>query len=120
MRKTISIDFDGVIRIGGDNWIAPSVVNGAANPDALRFILAALEGGWDVVVHSCRFYDLGAVAAVREWIVQRAFDELGPIATYQFNRLQYSLSKPRARIYIDDKAFRYEPAGGFPRLEDIA
>ena len=117
MRKTISIDFDGVIRIGGDEWVAPAVVNGQANPDAFRFMLAALEGGWDIAVHSCRFYDMHAPAAVREWILAAAYDQLGAVSGSWFTRVQYSLSKPRARIYIDDRGFRYE--GQFPRLEDI-
>lgn len=119
MRKTISIDFDGVLHLSSDDWIAPGVMTGRANPEALRFILAALQSGFDVVVHSCRFYDLGAVGAVREWIATEAWDALGEhAARFIGARLQYSLTKPRARIFIDDRGFRFE--GRFPRLEDIA
>lgn len=121
MRKTISIDFDGVICLH-DNpryWTAPADITGRANPDALRFIHAALEAGFDVVVHSCRFHDLGAAQEVKHWIIRWAAEELGNhAADYIGWRLQYSLTKPRARIYIDDHGFRYE--GSFPQLEDIA
>lgn len=120
MRKTISIDFDGVICLH-DNpryWIAPSVINGRANPEALRFMHAALEAGFDIVVHSCRFYDLGAPQEVKHWIIAQAELELGPVtANYLGWRIQYSLTKPTALIYIDDRGYRYE--GRFPHLEDL-
>lgn len=121
MRKTISIDFDGVIHLASEAeiWVAPSHFAGRANPEALRFIHAALETGWDVVVHSCRFYDLAAPTTTRLWIGRHTADLLGTKAADLLDeRLQYSLTKPRARIYIDDKGFKYE--GRFPQLEDIA
>jgi hypothetical protein len=120
MRKTISIDFDGVIHLATETeaWVAPSHFAGRANPEALRFIHAALEAGWDVVIHSCRFYDLRAVNAVWNWLIVAAEEELGSVSVHWFHRVQYSLAKPRARIYIDDRGFRYE--GRFPQLEDIA
>ena len=121
MRKTISIDFDGVIHLSTDTeaWVAPSHFAGRVNPEALRFIHAALEAGWDVVVHSCRFYDLGAVGATKTWMLQNLVEQFGAVqGMFCIERLQYSLAKPRARIYIDDRGFHF--TGRFPQLEDIA
>lgn len=120
MRKTISIDFDGVIHLTDDPryWVAPCHIAGRLNREALNFIHAALEAGWDIVIHSCRFYDANAAFAVREWLWRQIELERSPtFAEFIVSRLQCSLSKPRAKIYIDDRGFRYE--GRFPRLEDI-
>lgn len=104
-RKTIALDFDGVLHAYTSPWTTPAEIHDGPVPGAREFVVAVLEH-YDVVVFSARAGDPAGLVSIEEWLAKHGFPEL-PIY----------LEKPRAQLYIDDRGFRFE--GRFPSLAEI-
>lgn len=96
-RRTIAVDFDGVIA-NYDGW------KGAKSLGAPRLdVLAALQQlkleGWKIIVHTTR-----GAESIKQYLIDAnvPFDELNQNSDYQTEG-----SKPVATVYWDDRAVRY-------------
>lgn len=103
-RRTICLDFDGVLHIGAGRWEGVGVVSGRPHPDALAWVLAALDD-YHVVVFSGRSAVPEGIAAMRAWLAGHSF----PV-----DRMDFPATKPLASLFIDDRGWRFE--GAFPEL----
>ncbi len=102
-RKTICIDFDGVIHSYTSKWTKAEDIPDPPVPGAFAFLRAATER-FGVVIQSTR-------AATDRWMVEHNLDQ----AT--MHRLSIMCTKPPASIYLDDRGWRFE--GTFPDLDEI-
>ena len=96
-RRTIAVDFDGVIS-DYSGWRGPDVL-GSPREDVRAALHALRDDGWKIVVHTTR-----GVNAVRCYLLEFdvPFDEVNQNSDYNNEG-----PKPVATVYWDDRAFRY-------------
>lgn len=91
MKKTIAVDFDGVIHKYSKGWHNGSVyddpVEGAK--DAINDLVFE---GYEVVIYSARPNQ----QEMREWLMK-----------HDFPRLEIVKEKPKAMAYVDDRGIRF-------------
>lgn len=94
-RKTVCLDFDGVIHSYRSGWKGPTVI-----PDPpihrTREAVERLRKRFRVVVHSARCQDEDGVRAIEKWLQQHGI-EVDEVC----------LHKPPAFVYVDDRAIPF-------------
>ena len=115
-KKTVCLDFDGVVNSYVSGWKGPLALPDPIVPGAIQFMLMMLAAGWTVAIHSSRSHTIGAIPAMREWLYKEAGQTwyetpAGP----GLESVKFVDEKPPAILYIDDRGFRFE--GVFPTLE---
>lgn len=109
-KKTICVDFDGVIHLYISPWKAHDIIEDGPHPDAFR-MLEEYTKKFHVHVYSARSKDELGIAAMHKWFRDRgASEEL-------LSKLIFSKQKPTASVYIDDRAWRF--TGDWPSIEDL-
>jgi hypothetical protein len=109
-KKTLVVDFDGVLHSYASGWKGPTAVPDAPVPGALDFLRSAIER-FDVAVLSSRSREAGGIDAMKTWLVEHGLDP------YVLGRLRFPRTKPPAHVYLDDRGWRFE--GTFPSLDAI-
>lgn len=96
-RRTIAVDFDGVIA-EYDGYKGPGVL-GEPRADVREALLLLRAEGWKIVIHTTRSND-----EVGEYLRQNAIphDEINSNSDYRTQGV-----KPVADVYWDDRAVRY-------------
>jgi adenylylsulfate kinase len=96
-RKTIAVDFDGVIA-EYNGWKGEGV-HGLPRTDVLEALATLHREGWKIVIHTTR-----SSADVSDYLSrhQVPYDEINSNSDYQT-----SGGKPVATVYWDDRALRY-------------
>ena len=110
-KKTLCVDFDGVIHSYVSGWQGADVVSDPPVKGALSWLHEMLCQGFDVCVYSSRSKEPGGVEAMRAWL------EAHGLPTSTLDALRFPTEKPAAYLTIDDRAFRFE--GDFPSAEWI-
>ena len=106
-KKTVAIDFDGVIHkyltpIGADEQ---RQVHDPPVYQAKEFVEQCLENNFNVVFFTARHVSEGGLDAVRDWL-----------AEWGFPKLPVTGRKPIAVLYIDDRGFQFTGAN-WPTME---
>ena len=108
-RKTIAVDFDGVLhlytkKIGLDeqHMVLDPPVDGA-----VEWCWEMIKH-YDLVVFTCRHVSEGGLEATVEWLKQWGFP---------WEQMPVTGTKPVAQIYIDDRGYHF--TGIFPTVEEI-
>lgn len=109
-RDTICVDFDGVLHSYSSGWKGGTVIPDPPVPGAIEWLARAHER-YELAILSTRTRESGAADAMRAWL--RAHG----LAPEIVERISFPRSKPSARVYIDDRGWRFE--GTFPSLEEI-
>lgn len=118
-RPILCLDFDGVVHSNVSGWEGPRWIPDPPVPGALRFMLEALEQGFDVVIHSSRARSPGGIWAMRRWLKRSAMatgevmwdrDQFGHLPGLR--DVRFSRWKPPAMVTIDDRGYRFD--GFFP------
>lgn len=127
-RPTIAVDFDGVIyhrpktERGNMDYSADPV------PGAMHFLRSIL-GPFSVVLFSARWagHDGEAsCAAAKKWLIeqltrynrdQQRKNRPGIIVAEIMDKLTLTATKPVAKVYIDDRAWKFE--GTFPTAQQL-
>lgn len=93
-RKTIALDFDGVIHSYVRGWTGP-VPSDPPVPGA-RAAIAKLRETYRVVIFTCRALTQDGIIGIRAWLGQHGIevDEVTAI-------------KPHAMLYVDDRGMRF-------------
>jgi hypothetical protein len=108
-RKTLCVDFDGVLHSYTSGWRGVDQVPDGPVPGAVDWLRAMLGEGFDVCIYSSRSKDPTGVAAMmaalRVWGMD--MDDI--------ERLDFPIEKPAAWLTIDDRCFRFE--GDFPSAD---
>ena len=96
MKKTIALDFDGVLHRYDSKWTTEEVISDGpveGMAEACRTLLAA---GYELVVYSTRAKTESGREAMKMWLEQ-----------FDFPPMPCSHEKPLAIIYVDDRAVRF-------------
>ncbi len=109
--KIIAVDFDGVIH-AHRKWEGHRVIPGPPVEGAFEFLREAVKR-YEVIVHSTRFGDHFAIRDARDWMRKHGLDE------FTIGFLQFSIVKPPALLFLDDRAIRFEGPGRFPSFREI-
>ena len=117
-KKTICIDFDGVIHRYDSPWTTHEEIADGPVDGAIAFIKEMLADGYDVAIHSSRSHSDGGTLAMCKWFHEhlRKTETESYIEVFM-NLVKFPLYKPPALIYIDDRGYRFE--GKFPTVADI-
>jgi hypothetical protein len=110
-RKTIVVDFDGVIHAYTSGWKGATVIPDPPVPGALAWLAAASER-FQLAVWSARSREKGGVEAMREWLTANGLPA-EVLAQLAFPRG----GKPAAHVYLDDRGWCFE--GTFPGLDAL-
>ena len=102
-KKTIAIDFDGVIHKYSKGW-----QNGKIYDDpiegALEAIVELVNKNYKVVVFTTREY----TGAVREWIITKLHEcKAVKGKSFDMKNFEVTNTKPPAIAYIDDRGIRF-------------
>ena len=118
IKPILCLDFDGVIHSYTSGWKGAHNIPDPPVEGAIEFMGAALEAGWDVVIHSSRAAYLGGIPAMRAWLKEHAGNMFydTPAGT-GLERVQFTRMKPSAFITIDDRALTFD--GTWPSLDTL-
>lgn len=110
MPSTIAIDFDGVVNSYSSGWTDGRLPD-PPNPGAFDFIRALRRAGHTVVIHTTRAGDGAAIGQIQQWLRLHGLEETHVQAIVITSR------KVPARLYIDDRGFRF--VGAWPTMEEV-
>ena len=110
-KRTICVDFDGVLHSYTSPWTHRGHVPDRPVDGALDFLRALLNAGLEVVVFSVRCNDLEGRSAIERWLLDWGLEP------WHVEKLRFEAHKPRALVYIDDRGYRFE--GTFPSVEEL-
>ena len=91
-------------------WKGGTVIPDPPVPGAIEW-LTKLYDAYEIAILSTRTREAGAADAMRGWLRDHG------LAPEIVDRISFPRSKPPARVYIDDRGWRFE--GTFPRIEEI-
>lgn len=109
-RKTICVDFDGVIHSYASGWRGATEIPDPPVDGAIEWLARAAER-FDLAITSVRNAQPGAIEAMRAWLRAHGLPER------VLERVRFPRHKLPAEIYVDDRAFRFE--GTFPSFETL-
>lgn len=110
-KKTIAVDFDGVIHAHVSPWTDSHEINDGPIPGALDFLRSALDAGFGVIIHTARANTASTVPHVHAWLRKHGLEE-----RYAW-QIGVTALKPAAVLYLDDHGMRFE--GRFPTVEEL-
>lgn len=109
-RRTICVDFDGVLHSYISPWKGATVIPDEPVPAAIEWLMHMHEH-FDIAIFSTRACEPGGIAAMRQWLLDHGLGEA------LVERISFPREKPLAHIYIDDRAWRFE--GVFPTADEV-
>ena len=109
-KKTIVVDFDGVLHAYTSGWKGATSIPDPPVSEAFSFLNAAVMR-FEVAILSARSREPGGIEAMRSWLTAYGLPE----ETLQ--KLKFPRTKPPAHVYIDDRGWRFE--GIFPSLDAL-
>jgi len=109
-RKTIVVDFDGVLHSYRSGWRGPTVIPDPPVPGALAWLEEAVDR-FEIAILSSRSKEDGGIEAMQHWLLDCGL----PAAV--LDELLFPRTKPAAHVYLDDRGWRFE--GTFPELDDL-
>lgn len=95
IKKTLALDFDGVVHRYSKGWTTPDDCYDEPTPGFIDWLTLA-EASFNVVIVSSRLASVAGHAAVRQWL-----------AKYGLERLRTSTERPPAFLTIDDRAIMF-------------
>lgn len=111
-KKTVCVDFDGVLHSYTSGWKGLEVADDPPVEGAIEFLRKLLK---DEDVHLCiysaRSHRGAGVRAMRRWLLEHGMTRA------EVNLIGFPLKKPSAHLTIDDRAMCFQ--GRFPSLDQI-
>ena len=109
-RKTICVDFDGVIHRYDSGWKGATEIPDPPVDGAFEWLTAmAQDNRFEVHIYSSRSKERDAIYAMKRWMTDHGFDR------EVLSHIQFPTQKPAAWMTIDDRAFCFE--GDFPSAD---
>ncbi len=111
-KKTLCVDFDGVIHSYESGWQGGHVVTDPPVDGAMEWLGEMVEH-FEVCIYSSRSKTAEGRMAMFDWLKHHIEDEFNePYASEILRALKFPAQKPAAFLTIDDRAFCFE--GVFP------
>ena len=114
-RKTVAIDFDGVIHRHVSKWTVSHEIHDGPVDGALDFIETVMEE-FDVIIFSARAADAAAQDAISNWMFEH-WAAAGKDTRKLIEIKDITAKKPHAIIYIDDRGWHFK--GTFPTMDEL-
>jgi hypothetical protein len=114
-RRTIAVDFDGVLHSYRSGWIDAHTIPDPPNHGAMDW-LNRVSRTFEVVIFTTRAKTMRGRNAIKRWLWENGYVEPGA-ETWSDLRIRVSYTKPPALVYIDDRAWRFD--GRFPAEIEI-
>lgn len=95
MKKTIALDFDGVVHSYKSGW--QGLVPTDPPTHGAKQAIAKLRENYDVVIFSTRCEECGGINAIEHWLEVNDI-EVNDVVS----------GKPMAVLVVDDRAFRFQ------------
>ena len=117
-KPTVAVDFDGVLNSYVSGWQGVDDLPDLPNEGAMGWLRDLADADIPVYIFTTRAGHKGGIAAVRDWLFDHLQREYGRIDAARIHgNIQFATGKPRATLYLDDRALRFE--GQFPSVETI-
>lgn len=117
-RRTICVDFDGVIHRYDTPWVAPHVIPDRPVAGAISWLHRMIQS-YDVVILTTRARTWRGRRAVRRWLKEQAGCGWYEAPGYRgLEDVRVTDRKPPALIYLDDRAVRFD-GENFPAESDV-
>jgi hypothetical protein len=110
-KKTLVLDFDGVVHAYTSGWQGANIVADLPVVGAIDFIREAVKR-FDVAIFSSRSSQPGGVEAMRDWL-----NFHGLPREWMDENLKFPTAKPPAWVTLDDRAIQF--TGAFPPLDEL-
>lgn len=115
MKKTLCLDFDGVLHSYRSGWEGPNVVSDPPVPGALEFLAEAVKH-FHVCIHSSRSHQPGGKQAMQAWLISWAAHS-PHLGLEWIDRIAWPDFKPSAFVTLDDRAITF--TGAWPAMEQL-
>lgn len=103
-KKTIALDFDGVLHSYTSGWTGP--VPEDPPVDGAQKFVEWLQDKYEVVLFSSRADTKAGIDGIKSWLKD-----------HNFPALEVYHEKPAAEVYVDDRGFRF--TGDFNKVKDF-
>jgi hypothetical protein len=115
-KKTLCLDFDGVLHSYKSGWGGHEVVADAPVPGAMAFLYDALKV-FKVCIFSSRSSTPQGIGAMQSWLSKWAKEEFFDYGEPWWLQIEWPVNKPAAYLSIDDRAITFE--GEWPSVEEL-
>lgn len=130
-RRTISVDFDGVLHAydrgwSKRRWFASADILDGPVPGAMKWLHDVyLTEAFDVAIFSSRSKTLWGILAMQRWLRRQLLDEFGhmigphmdPLYVEILDWVRWPIFKPAAHLTIDDRALTF--TGQWPAVDTL-
>lgn len=120
-KPTLAVDFDGVIHSYVSPWVNAATISDAPVEGAFAFLRDAVQF-FNVTVFTVRLADdsledldadvglarVQVLQAFEDWFLAHGFEKSVLLS------LAFTATKPKALVYLDDRAWRFEGPGAWP------
>lgn len=113
-KKTLCVDFDGVIHSSRQGWILAITIPDPPVEGAFAW-LERMVKHYTVIIFSVRGKTWGGVHAMMEWFQKHGL----PQSVLDQLVFPGHMEKPTATLYIDDRAWQFNGPGTYPEVEEI-
>lgn len=112
-KKTLCLDFDGVLHSYKSGWKGHGVVPDDPNPGAIEFLYDACQN-FKVAIFSSRSSTPGGIEAMQKWVAQYAAEKRFDYGRAWWLQIEWPVNKPSAHLTIDDRAIKF--TGEWPSM----
>lgn len=117
MKKTICVDFDGVLHLYTSGWKGVDVIPDQPVPGAMEWLFD-VSMDYEICIYSSRSKSPTGLAAMEKWLEQELVSKFGKAgASTVTSKLLFPTEKPAAWLTIDDRAICFR--GTFPSVTEI-
>jgi hypothetical protein len=111
-KKSVAIDFDGVINSYKSGFVAMTVLPDPPVPGALEAIRNYINAGLKVYIYSTRNRSEDGKEAILRYLEKHGLEKKF------FDEIEMTKSKPIAVLYIDDRGYQFT-GNNWPSTTDI-
>jgi len=115
-KKTLVLDFDGVLHSYSSGWGGHEVVADPPVPGAIPFLYDALKV-FKVAIFSSRSSTPQGIAAMQKWVEEHAKPLFFDYGAPWWLQLEWPIHKPAAHLTIDDRAICFN--GEWPSMQSL-
>lgn len=110
MKKTLCLDFDGVVHQYVSPWVDAVTIPDPPVPGAVEFLQHASRY-FTVAIFSSRSHVVGGVEAMQTWLLSHMRAEhragVNPVE-FVTQTIRWPRQKPPAHLYIDDRGMHFD------------
>jgi hypothetical protein len=118
-RKTVAIDFDGVIHAYTSGWQGGTTIADGPVEGAIAWLRTMVDDGrFAVAIYSSRNGLEGGIGAMKAWLSKWYEELFGRPGDELVEKLDFPEVKPPAHLTLDDRAVRF--SGKFPEPDVVA